>query len=170
MTASCGPAEVDGHDEVRVDAAGPDDWADWRALRLEALRDTPIGFVQTVEQAQVMDEVAWRRRMVDVPCSVLARQDGRPVAMASGAVVDGAAHLIAVYLTPPARGRGLLCRLVQAVAAWADGPLVLEVHQDNARAITAYGRLGFVDTGQRRPYPLGPDRDEIVMARPAAPS
>ena len=53
MTASCGPAEVDGDDEVRVDAAGPDDWADWRALRLEALRDTPIGFVQTVEQAQV---------------------------------------------------------------------------------------------------------------------
>ena len=50
------------------------------------------------------------------------------------------------------------------------GPLVLEVHQDNARAITAYGRLGFVATGQRRPYPLGPDRDEIVMARPAAPS
>ena len=57
--------------------------------------------------------------------------------MASGAVVGGAARLIAVFLTPAARGRG---------------------------------RLGFVDTGQRRPYPLGADRDEIVMARPAAPS
>ena len=155
---------------VRVDAAGPDDWAHWRALRLEALRDTPIGFVQTVEQALVMDEAAWRRRMLDVPCSVLARQDGRPVAMASGAVVGGAAYLMAVFLTPAARGRGLLGRLVQAVATWADGPLLLEVHQDNARAITAYSRLGFVDTGQRRPYPLGPDRDEIVMARPAGPS
>lgn len=27
--------------------AGPDDWARWRALRLEALEDTPIGFLET---------------------------------------------------------------------------------------------------------------------------
>ena len=155
---------------VRVDAAGPDDWAAWRALRLEALRDTPIGFVQTVEQALSMDEAAWRRRLAEVPCNVLVRRGGRPVAMASGACFDDTPFLMAVYVTPDARGCGLLGRLVEAVAAWAGGPLALEVHQDNARAITAYGRLGFVGTGERRPYPLGPDRDELVMVRAAAPS
>lgn len=155
---------------LRVGSAGPEDWADWRALRLEALGDTPIGFLQTVEQALAMDEPAWRRRMADVPCNVLVRQDGRPVAMASGKRYDGTALLMAVYVTPDARGHGLLGLLVEAVAAWAGGPLALEVHEDNARAITAYGRLGFVDTGERRPYPLGPDRDEIVMVRGAAPS
>jgi len=155
---------------LRVDAAGPDDWAAWRELRLEALCDTPIGFVQTVEQALSMDEPAWRRRMVQVPCNVLIRRGGRPVAMASGLRYDGTPFLMTVYVTPDARGRGLLGELVEAVAAWAGGPLSLEVHQDNARAITAYRRLGFVDTGERRPYPLGPDRDEIVMVRAAAPS
>ena len=49
-----------------------------------------------------------------------------------------------------------------------DGPalrdLRLEVHEDNGPARAAYARLGFADTGVRRPYPLDPTGDELEMA------
>jgi ribosomal protein S18 acetylase RimI-like enzyme len=46
--------------------------------------------------------------------------------------------------------------------------LVLEVHEDNARARAAYRRLGFAETGATRPYPLPPGGAELEMARPLA--
>ncbi|MBC7374840.1 MAG: GNAT family N-acetyltransferase [Frankiales bacterium] len=157
---------------MRVEVAGPGDWAQWRDLRLQALRDTPLGFVETAETALAKDEAAWRRRMTEVPLSLLARSEGRPVAMVSGFLIADRPYLGAVFIAPAARGRGLLARLVEPVAvwAWAFAPvLLLEVHEANPRAITAYARLGFVDTGERRDYPLEPGGREIVMAlRPAA--
>ncbi|MCW2615449.1 MAG: ribosomal-protein-alanine acetyltransferase [Frankiales bacterium] len=78
-------------------------------------------------------------------------------------------------LPGPGRPRsGLLRRLVEPCAGWAREQgadrLLLEVHEDNAVALAAYLRLGFVETGERRPYPLGPDRDELVMALDLRPS
>ena len=154
--------------EVRV--VGPDDWYAWRTLRTEALRDTPLGFVETLEQALGKDAEAWRRRMAEVPLSVLAGADGRPVGMASGFLVDGRPFLGAVYVTPTWRGSGLLAGLVEPVEQWARGlgadELVLEVHEDNRRAQRAYEKLGFVATGATTPYPLAPGGLELVMARP----
>ena len=158
------PAEVPL--QARLRRVGPQDWAAWRDLRVEALRDTPLGFVQTLEHALAQDEAAWRQRMADVPCSVLAEAGGRAVAMASGFLVEQQPFLGAVYVTPAWRGRGLLGALVDAVAQRArplGSELLLEVHEDNARARRAYQGLGFVETGQRRPYPLDPTRDELVM-------
>ena len=156
--------------EPVVREAAADDWAAWRELRLEALHDTPLGFVETVEQALAKDEQGWRRRMTDVPLSVLALDGPRPVAMSSGFLIDGRPFLGAVYVTPERRGQGLLARLVEPVAQWARGlgagELVLEVHEDNLRAQAAYARLGFVRTGATTPYPLPPGGLELEMARP----
>ena len=148
---------------------GPDDWAAWRALRLEALADTPLGFVETLAAALAKDEPAWRQRLAEVPCSFLVEADGQPVAMASGFLVEGRPFLGAVYVTPRWRGRGLLAGLVDAVGEWAaehDEQLRLEVHEDNQPARAAYRRLGFVETGGRWPYPLPPGGLEVEMARP----
>ena len=88
--------------------------------------------------------------------------------MAAAFEDDGRAWLGAVYVTPSARGHGLLDALVAAASRWATdaghGQLWLEVHEDNAPARAAYTRLGFVPTGGRRPYPLGPG-DELEMQR-----
>jgi ribosomal protein S18 acetylase RimI-like enzyme len=83
---------------------------------------------------------------------------------------DGAAWLAGVYVAPAYRGQGLLAELAQHCAAWgrqqAATVLRLEVHEDNARARTAYARLGFAETGDRKPYPLDPAREELLMQRP----
>jgi GNAT superfamily N-acetyltransferase len=159
---------ADGRPPARLRSVGPQDWATWRDLRVEALRDTPLGFVQTLEHALAQDAAAWRQRMADVPCNVLAEAGGRAVAMASGFLVEQQPFLGAVYVTPAWRGRGLLAALVDAVAQWARPlapELLLEVHEDNARARRAYQGLGFVETGRAHPYPLEPGGLELVMAR-----
>ena len=57
--------------------------------------------------------------------------------------------------------------MLAGCAAWAGGRgqphLRLEVHEDNVRARAAYARLGFVDTGVRRPYPLDRARQEHLL-------
>lgn len=151
-------------------AVGPDDWAAWRALRLEALLDTPIGFVRTHQESAALSEPGWRAWLSRPGGFWLVRSDEQPVAMAAVWEEDGTAWLGAVYVRPAARGGGLLARLVDAAAGWArdrgHDALVLEVHEDNARARAAYLRLGFAPTGATRPYPLDPSRQELEMALP----
>ncbi len=152
--------------EAKVRVAGPDDWELWRDLRLEALEDTPIGFVETFEDAADKTEDDWRARMSNVPFSVLAELDGVPVGMASAFLYDERVFLGAVYVTPDWRGRGVLALLAGQVATWAQARtdrLILEVHEANERARTAYARLGFVETGATTDYPLEPGGLEVEM-------
>jgi RimJ/RimL family protein N-acetyltransferase len=153
----------------------PEDWPRTRSLRLEALADTPIGFLETLELAQQLDDEAWQARAArgaegDESFQVVAWDGGRPLGTCVSFVGDGRAWLAAVYVTPAARGRGLLGALVRRCADWArerDQPeLVLEVHEDNLRARRAYEKLGFVESGATRPYPLDPSRSELEMVLP----
>lgn len=152
---------------AEVSRVGPDDWAAWRDLRLEALQDTPIAFVRTYDESVGLPEQHWRELLARRGCSLLARAGEVPVAMAAAWQEEGVCWLGAVYVTPSHRGTGLLARMLEPCAAWArergERELRLEVHEDNPAAIAAYARLGFVATGERRPYPLAPDRDELVM-------
>ena len=157
----------------------PEDWQDLRALRLESLADTPLGFLETLADAEAKPDEDWQARAqrgaadgdaVRDSFQVLAWDDERPVATTLTFLEDGAAWLAAVYVAPAYRGQGLLAELADRCAAWARergmSVLRLEVHEDNARAQTAYRRLGFVDTGDRSPYPLPPGGQELVMERP----
>ena len=138
---------------MRVEVLSPDDWRPWRDLRLEALADTPIGFMETLAQSLQVGEEEWRERMAKPGLRLLAYDGERAVGMGGGFRDDaGVPILFAVYVTPSARGTGVLEALVDRVAAWAaPDPLVLDVHLDNARARAAYLRLGFVETGEVDP-------------------
>jgi RimJ/RimL family protein N-acetyltransferase len=146
-----------------------------RALRLEALADTPIGFLEELSAAQALPDEAWQARVArgvegGASFQVLAWDAGRPVGNCVCFLRDGAAWLAGVYVSPPHRGNGLLGELAERCAAWAreqGAPVLrLEVHEDNLRAQRAYTRLGFAATGHRQPYDPDPSRDELVMERP----
>lgn len=81
------------------------------------------------------------------------------------------ALLLSVYVAPELRGSGLAdAMLLQAIGGARDelgaGMLELGVHEANGRAQAFYSRHGFKDTGRREPYPLDPDRSEIIMELP----
>lgn len=160
---------------VELRRVRPEDWPSSRALRLEALADTPIGFLETLEQAQQADDATWQQRAArgaegGDAFQVLAWDGERPVGTCVSFVRDGRTWLAAVYLSPGARGRGLLAEMVERCADWArqgGAPeLVLEVHETNVRARAAYAKLGFVDTGRTTPYPLEPGGLEREMVLP----
>lgn len=152
---------------MRVEVMTPDDWRPWRDLRLEALGDTPIGFMETLEQARLVGEDEWRERMARPGLRLLAYDGERAVGMAGGFRDEaGVPILFAVYVTPDARGNGVLEALVDRVVAWAaPDPLALDVHEDNARAHHAYLKLGFVETGETTVGGAIDGRDLIRMRR-----
>ncbi|WP_326549686.1 GNAT family N-acetyltransferase [Micromonospora sp. NBC_01813] len=102
------------------------------------------------------------------------RAGGRFVAHAGAHVAaddPATTVLFAIYVSPAWRGQELLAGLIDAVADWSRAAgrpeLLLEVVVGNDRAVRAYQRLGFVDTGVRLPHPTLPTLSELQMRRPA---
>ena len=161
--------------DVELRRVVPDDWPAIKALRLEALQDTPVAFCERYADAVRETDDGWRARTARGAAGgdsyqVLAWLRDLPVATSVGYVDRDEAVLAAVYVTPACRGRGLLGAMVEQVAAWARERscprLRLLVHERNVQAQQAYARLGFVATGHRVPYPLDPTTDEVELALP----
>ena len=157
----------------------PGDAARMRALRLEMLADSPLAFLETLAQAAARPHADYRRRIVQAStggqlAQFVADPGGRLIGHAGGTVLPeepGATVVFAVYITPAQRGRGVLGDLVEAVAGWSVAmgrrELMLEVVVGNDRAVRAYERLGFEDTGVRVPHPIVPGLLELQMRRRA---
>jgi ribosomal protein S18 acetylase RimI-like enzyme len=126
--------------------AVPDDWADWRLLRQRSLTEDRDAFSSstTMWTGANDTEERWRARLADGPCFI-AYDDGRPVGMVAGRVVDDAAELISMWVAPEARRQGIGRGLIERVVEWAAGrPLSLRVMDGNQAAVAAYERHGFV--------------------------
>ncbi|MFI9274274.1 GNAT family N-acetyltransferase [Kitasatospora sp. NPDC052896] len=142
--------------DFELRALAPDDWPDWRELRLAALAEAPYAFGSTLAQWQGEGDQAgrWRARL-EIPGShnLIALLDGRPVGMASGVPGErpGAVELISFWVSPSGRGRAVGDRLIGEVERWAvergAEVLVLAVKADNTHAVALYERNGFVDVG-----------------------
>ncbi|MEV4707840.1 GNAT family N-acetyltransferase [Actinoplanes sp. NPDC049316] len=172
MTSTLAPA-------MTVHRVTPQDAARMRALRLEMLADSPLAFLETLAQAAARPHADYRRRIVQASsggqlAQFVADPGGRLIGHAGGTVLPeepAATVVFAVYITPTRRGQGVLASLVDAVAEWSltvgRRELMLEVVVGNDRAVRAYERLGFEDTGVRVPHPVVPGLRELQMRRHA---
>ncbi len=142
---------------VEVRALGPDDWAITRELRLAALLDAPQAFGGTYEQTLERTEADWREWPANgQPFAAYA--DGKPVGMAcSIAKSPQTTVLIAMWVTPEARGTGASRALIDAVAHWAGQRgseiLELDVYETNEPAYRAYLKAGFAPVGPCPDHP-----------------
>src|SRR4051812_26488767 len=151
-----------------------------RALRLEMLADHPLAFLETLAQAAARSHEGYRRRLAQAAHGGELAQfvadpggRGRLIGHAGGTILPDSPDetvIFAVYVTPAFRGGKVLAELVEAVAAWSRAAgrdrLMLEVVSGNARAVRAYEKLGFEDTGERVPHPVLPVLTELRMRRP----
>jgi ribosomal protein S18 acetylase RimI-like enzyme len=122
--------------EVRRVRAG--EWRQYRELRLEALKDSPLAFVEQYEDALARADQFWRDR-VD-----------------RGAAGQTSSTFVAVRA-----GRFVAEAVMGAVLRWARE----EVHADRIRLFVMesntlagafYRRIGFVPTGVEVAYPPNP--------------
>jgi ribosomal protein S18 acetylase RimI-like enzyme len=155
-----------------------DEWREARDIRLEALKDTPIGFGEWYEDAAAKPDDVWRERARKTAESEAAAMF---VAVACGGRLVGTTGVFApdaaereytvynVYVTPDHRGQelGIATRLFDTAISWArltgGAELIsLEVHEDNDRARAFYRRYGFIESGTR-PARLHKPASLIVM-------
>lgn len=148
-----------------VRPAESDDWPKLRAIRLEALTDSPDAFGSTYAVAAKLSNYQWRA-MIERSLYFLAERDGSVVGMVSGGLNDrhpGTHWLYGMYVTPAARGTPTASLLVDAVVTWArsDGATELYLHVTSIaqRARAFYARMGFVETGTN----FGMDRDPRLI-------
>lgn len=150
---------------VRVVRLTPADWESHRALRLQALADTPEAFGASFADNAAYDEATWRARLEAVTYWQARDENGTPVGMVglwevvtSGVdPADVVPYLIAMYVTPAARGRGVGEALVHELLAEARARghrrVLLDVTSTNRYAAALYQRLGFRFTGDTWPHP-----------------
>lgn len=160
------------------------DWRPLRELRLEALKDTPIGFGERYDTAAGRPDSYWRDRTErDAHAAVTAKfaaideADGafvgttgvfpaahQPTGQSSrpdGSIDEHEYVVYAVYVSPAHRGArlGVAAQLFDHAIAWARDAagarsITLSVHERNQRAHAFYRRYGFVETGASMPYIL----------------
>lgn len=126
---------------------GPDDWADWRLVRLRSLTENPEAFASSVTMwtGERDIEPNWRERLSLPGACFLAYDGATPVGMAAAQPGDDGVELISMWVAAEARRRGIGRELVDAVLAWADDrPVRLRVIDGNESAIRAYESRGFV--------------------------
>ena len=135
---------------------GPDDWREFRDVRLASLADAPGAFGSRHVDWVDATEERWRARLTDVPLTIVARVDEGCAGVVSGVPAGDDVELISMWVAPDHRGSGLAGRLIAAVVDWAaeqGRDTVLMVRDDNAQATTAYRRAGFTDLGVPADWP-----------------
>ena len=148
--------------------------ADWQALRdirLLALQDAPDAFASTYARESALSEAEWRQRATRDGSFIAFLPEVSPAGLAGGyQAAPGTVELIAMFVRPQARGRGVGAALIDAVTAWARAKNATSVHlwvtETNSHALRLYERCGFTPTPERQPLPSHPSLEEIGMTRP----
>lgn len=155
------------HAEYAVRAVSEEEWESLRAVRLQALAESPASFGSTLAGEQALTEDVWRERARGSATTRLFIAWTEAGAAGLTGVVDekdGSVQLVSVWVNPLQRRRGVARALTTAALRFARGrgfALVrLWVTDGNAGARTLYEHLGFTSTGRRQPLPSDPRFDE----------
>ena len=147
---------------IDVRAVTVDDWPQLRAIRLEALRDTPSAYSMTYDEAVAFPDSLWTERAaasvagVD-QLTVLGFDGDKAVSLAIGLLRKQQEALVtvvvSVYISPSVRGTGLGDRMFPLIHTWGEAhgssQASLWVEETNDRAIGFYERLGYTMTLDR---------------------
>lgn len=136
----------------------PDDWQQYMVLRLEALQYDPTAFGSTYAETVDQPEEYWREGLTTSKgIKLFASADGELVGMAGSFYEQDdqgtdVARIIAVYVKPAYRGRGISRALIERLLEMIRqekkvATALLEVHQNSAAAIATYKKLGFKEIG-----------------------
>jgi len=148
----------------------------YRAIRLQALLDSPLAFCSTHAGESRLSDADWKQRVAEMDgesaVGFLALDAGEPCGLVRGYLDETdprIAFLVSMWVAPSHRRSGVGAALVEAIQHWAAGrrahQLRLTVISGNAPAIAFYQRLGFTMTGKTDPYPNDPALTQYEMAR-----
>jgi len=145
-----------------IEPLGPDDWREFRDIRLRALAEAPDAFGITLAEARLNSEEHWRSRLAGSDPIMAVRVDGALVAMGGGWVPPEEPDRIMVWgmwTAPEARGHGhgrsLLSYLLDSATQRDITTVELHVTEGNDTARALYVDCGFDATGEWEPLREG---------------
>lgn len=159
---------------MKVRRLAPQDAEEYRALRLEALREEPAAFGACLSE-EMCRPLSWFGETLGRSAVFAAMAPQGPLAGMLGLQRDGMskrqhiAHVRGMYVRPGQRGRGVGAALLSAVIGHARGQvavLQLVVGAANPGAIRLYQTAGFEVYGTERASlrVAGVDADSLLMA------
>jgi ribosomal protein S18 acetylase RimI-like enzyme len=148
----------------------------FKAVRLQALQDSPSAFGSTYAWESQLSDADWLKRSADWTNDTSVGYLAIDQEIACGIVnafLDeddpGKAHLASMWVHPTHRRGGVGRTLVTGIQKWATfqkvSLLQLTVTSSNRMAIDFYKRIGFTMTGNTQPYPNDPDAFEYEMSQ-----
>lgn len=148
---------------VEIRHARSDEWELLKAIRLEALRESPDAFCMTYDEAVAYEDEVWIELSSadtsgSASVSILALDAAEPIGMAAGILCDESQlEVLTLFVRPRFRGTGIAQNLMNKVEAWARARgaqrVVLDVEAGNDRAGAFYAHIGYRPTGKRETYP-----------------
>ena len=150
--------------------------ANYKAVRLRALKDSPLAFGSTYERESQFTDEEWNARAarlcVGRDMGFLALCDGKYDGLVL-CLLDPddplKGQLVSMWVAPERRKLSVGRQLIEAIATWASErgvrTLRLMVTSVNDSAMEFYRRNGFVMTGKTEPYPNDPDIMEYEMTK-----
>ncbi|MBB2986176.1 GNAT family N-acetyltransferase [Terracoccus luteus] len=173
--------------DITVRRLGEDDWQEYKAVRLAALRESPEAFAATAGDEEAFDDDLWRDRMTRSERLVAEREDEAVGVLSIGsakttptnpdadddaadaAPSDGSdesaevAEIFGLWVRPSSRGSGVATRLVKEAAQHARDSgrshVVYWVGTENGRAVAFASGMGFLPTDYRRPMGVVSEED-----------
>jgi len=158
----------------------PSEWRAFRDVRLHALRSEPGLFFSSHDAESALGETEWRRRVRNPNGQMFGVFDGERLVGITGVITarddpsGESAMLIASYLLPEYRGRGLSRLLYEARLAWVrERPryrrVVVSHRRSNEPSRRAIGRFGFAPVATvSTTWPDGSTDDELQYAMAVA--
>jgi len=161
----------------------PDEGAAFRAIRFQAIQDSPLAFGSTLVDLQAQPPQYWEDRATSGAAGsenvIFVAADGGPwVGIAAGFIDESAperrADLVSMWVQPTYRKHGVGQLLVERIIVWATERearrVVLWVTRRNDAAISLYQRCGFRETGEAQPLPSRPGvvENQMVLDLPRA--
>ncbi len=157
---------------TNIERLGPDDWQDFKEIRLRALADAPDSFGVTLAEASRTSEEDWRGRLSTDHPILAVRHDDCLVAMGGGWVPPDEHDRMMIWgmwTAPEARGRGHGRSLLTWLVDWANerdiSTVELHVTDGNDGARRLYERFGFRATGEWEPLRAGSDLQIELLRR-----
>jgi ribosomal protein S18 acetylase RimI-like enzyme len=159
---------------LKVRRLGPHDFASYREIRLEGLKNHPEAFSASWESESARPASWWAERL-ETNIILGGWIDRSPLAgvvgfrMHGGAKIQHKGVLWGMYVRPHARGTGLAASLVQRVIEQAPPfleEILLTVVASNVAACRLYRAAGFEQYGrEQRALKIGDEYyDEALMA------
>jgi len=147
-----------------------------RAIRLQALAESPAAFGSTLAETKARPVTYWNDRAVRDSAGtestlVVAEDENGWVGLTGGYLGNcngmRSVELISMWVNPAYRGGGLAQHLVEQIVAWARHRnaecVTLWVTQGNTPAVSLYARCGFRNTGETQELPSDPSLLELQM-------